>query len=217
MIIFVVSFCWNLRWMFCFLIWMKSKPMAYPFWIGNSNWSCQSSKIFVFLPGLSTLIVRKNYLPREFREKEVLLFFQKMSKKCPKSVLVLVWNQGIQKTLLSTPKDPSKQKLPSHLVFFIFVSEINISGGQSVIFFNIQRAKCHIPQNMTVCPRANSHILRTPQVLSFHNLSKWLFWTKISCIFSHNCIGKKNYRGIMCTFLFFTLWVNLDCKNFSFL
>ena len=52
--------------------------------------------------------------------------------------------------------------------------------------------------------RANSYIFIILLVFAFQNLSKSHFWTNYFRIFSHNCIGKKNGRGIISNFF---------CKN----
>jgi hypothetical protein len=75
--------------------------------------------------------------------------------------------------------------------------KVYIRRAKSHILVYIRRAETHILQNMTVCPRANSHILIILLVFAFQNLSKSHFWTNYARIFSHNCIGKKNGRGII--------------------
>ena len=72
---------------------------------------------------------------------------------------------------------------------------VYIRRAKSHILVYIRRAKTHILQNMTVCPRANSHILIILLVFAFQNLSKSHFWTNYARIFSHNCIGKKKWAG----------------------
>ena len=74
--------------------------------------------------------------------------------------------------------------------------KVYIRRAKSHILVYIRRADTHILQNMTVCPRANSHILIILLVFGFQNLSKSHFWTNYARIFSHNCIEKKNGRGI---------------------
>ena len=75
--------------------------------------------------------------------------------------------------------------------------KVYIRRAKSHILVYIRRAETRILQNMTVCPRANSHILIILLVFAFQNLSKSKFWTNYARIFSHNCIGKKNGRGII--------------------
>ena len=80
--------------------------------------------------------------------------------------------------------------------------KVYIRRAKSHILVYIRRADTHILQNMTVCPRANSHILIILLVFAFQNLSKSHFWTNYARIFSHNCIGKKSGRGITAVTLF---------------
>ena len=58
--------------------------------------------------------------------------------------------------------------------------------------------------------RANSYIFIILLVFAFQKLSKSHFWTDYFRIFSHNCIGKKNGRGIMRNILFFIFQILMN-------